>query len=43
MAKVFIYVITLGILWGGNGGPIKCESLDKRTFCALFFHLHTLI
>lgn len=41
MATVFIYVIILGILWGGDGGPIKCESLDKRAFCGLFFYILT--
>lgn len=37
MATVFIYVIILGILWGGDGGPIKSESLDKRAFCVFVF------
>lgn len=42
MATVFIYVIILGILWGGDGGPIKSESLDKRAFCVFVFVFFTI-
>lgn len=34
--KVFIYVIILRVLSGGEGGSIKCGHLDEGVFCGLF-------